>query len=182
MSIRLWLVRHGATDWSDTGRLNGWTDVPLNDRGRVQARLLRRQLTRREFTGVCSSDLARAVETARFAFGEPVLEPRLRELDFGHLEGKRWEELPAAVQGALLEFGEFEAPGGESTAALGQRIVGFLRGLPGGEHVLFTHGGVIRVLLREAGRDARVVPGGLLRLRLNDRDDRRFVLIEERLP
>jgi probable phosphoglycerate mutase len=182
MSIRLWLVRHGGTDWSDAGRLNGWTDVPLNDRGRLQARLLRGQLAGREFTGVWSSDLARAAETARLAVGEPVLEPSLRELDFGRLEGKRWKELPAAVQGALLEFGGFEAPGGESTAALEQRVVGFLRGLSGGEHVLFTHGGVIRALLLEAGRDARVVPGELLHLRLNGRGDRRFVLIEERLP
>jgi probable phosphoglycerate mutase len=182
MSIRLWLVRHGATDWSDAGRLNGWSDVPLNDRGRVQARLLRRHLAQREFTGVWSSDLVRAAHTARLALGEPVLEPRLRELDFGHLEGKRWEELPAAVRGALLEFEGFEAPGGESTTALRQRVVGFLRGLPGGEQVLFTHGGVIRVLLREAGRDARVAPGELLQLRLNGRGDRRFVLIEKRLP
>jgi probable phosphoglycerate mutase len=86
------------------------------------------------------------------------------------------------VQGALLEFGGFEAPGGESVAAFGQRVVGFLRGLPGGEHALFTHGGVIRVLLREAGRDPRVAPGEFLRLRLNGRGERRFVLIEERLP
>ena len=86
------------------------------------------------------------------------------------------------MQGALLEFEGFEAPGGESTTALRQRMVSFLRGLPGGEHVLFTHGGVIRVLLREAGRDARVAPGELVRLRLNDRGDRRFVLIGEGLP
>jgi probable phosphoglycerate mutase len=182
MSFGLWLVRHGATDWSDAGRLNGWSDVPLNDRGRVEARLLGRRLARKEFTGVWSSDLARAAETARLAVGKPVLEPRLRELDFGRLEGKRWVELPASVQGALLDFSGFEAPGSESTAALTQRVVGFLRGLPGGEHVLFTHGGVIRVLLREAGRDARMAPGELLRLRVNGRGDRRFVLIEEMLP
>ena len=69
------------------------------------------------------------------------------------------------MQGALLEFDGFEALGGESTTALRQRVVGFLRGLPGGEHVLFTHGGVILVLLPASrGFDSR--PGAVHRFAL----------------
>lgn len=159
MSVRLWLVRHGATDWSDAARLNGWTDVPLNDRGRVRAVVLRSLLSGGAFQGIWSSDLVRAVETARLAMGDPSPEPRLRELDFGLLDGRRWEELPAEVRSALFHFDQFEAPGGESVAALQRRVAEFLHGLSDGDHILFTHGGVIRCLLRAAGRDGYVKPG-----------------------
>lgn len=164
MSIRLWLVRHGATDWSDAGRLNGWSDVPLNDRGRVQARLLRRQLARRELTGVWSSDLTRATETAQLAVGEPVPDPRLRELDFGSLEGRRWEECPAEGREALVAFDGFGAPQGESVGELRSRVLEFVEALHDGEHLVFTHGGVIRLLLREEGQDRQVLPGELVRV------------------
>jgi len=159
MSVRLWLIRHGATDWSDASRLNGWTDVPLSDRGRLQARSLAGRLNAREFVGVWSSDLARAVETARLAVAGPVPDPGLRELDFGTLEGRRWEDIPGELQRALERFDGFEAPGGESVDQLRSRVLQFVEALPEGDHALFTHGGVIRLLLRETGVDRRVPPG-----------------------
>lgn len=164
MSVRLWLVRHGATDWSDAGRLNGWKDVPLNDRGRLQAKSLVERLDGRDFAGVWSSDLVRAMETARLAVGEPVPDPRLRELDFGRLEGRRWEEIPTEIQQALADFEGFGAPDGESVAELRSRVLRFVEALPGGEHLVFTHGGVIRLLLRESGVDRQVLPGQLVRM------------------
>jgi broad specificity phosphatase PhoE len=173
MSARLWLVRHGATDWSDAGRLNGWTDVPLNERGRAQATWLAGQLKGREFAGVWSSDLARAEETARLVLGQPVPDRRLRELDFGALEGRRWEEISAEVQRALITFDGFEAPEGESVAELDSRVFRFLQELPRGEHLVVTHGGVIRTLLRRSGNDLQPAPGELVRLNLNGRDPRR---------
>jgi broad specificity phosphatase PhoE len=150
MSARLWLVRHGATDWSDAGRLNGWTDVPLNERGRAQATWLAGQLKGREFA-----------------------DRRLRELDFGALEGRRWEEISAEVQRALITFDGFEAPEGESVAELDSRVFRFLQELPRGEHLVVTHGGVIRTLLRRSGNDLQPAPGELVRLNLNGRDPRR---------
>jgi broad specificity phosphatase PhoE len=69
MSPRLWLVRHGATDWSDAGRLTGWRDIPLNDERRRQAQLLRRRLRSTEFDGTWSIDLSRAMERARLDVG-----------------------------------------------------------------------------------------------------------------
>jgi probable phosphoglycerate mutase len=179
VSVTLWLVRHGATDWSDAGRLTGWTDVPLNDRGRLQARRLRERLVRETFTGVWSSDLVRASETARLAAGALVLEPSLRELDFGRLEGTRWDELPAELQEALVAFDGFRAPGGESVADLGDRIHGFLRRLRPGTHLLFTHGGVIRLLLRDAVPGLWVAPGELVRVRLQDPTGIPVVIPEE---
>jgi probable phosphoglycerate mutase len=162
--MRLWLVRHGATDWSDAGRLNGWTDIPLNDLGRRQARDLHRGLGAKDFDGVWSSDLSRASETALLVVGPAATDGRLRELDFGRLEGLSWAECPAAIQNELLAFDEFVAPGGESVGNLRDRVLEFLGELSPGDHLVFTHGGVIRLLSREADRDVTVQPGALLRI------------------
>jgi probable phosphoglycerate mutase len=159
MSVRLWLVRHGATDWSDAGRLNGWTDVSLNARGRFQAKSLAEQLADHRFDAIWSSDLARARETARIAVGEAVSDRRLRELNFGSLEGSLWEDCPPDARQALVAFDQFAAPEGESVTQLRSRVLQFVDALPHGEHLVFTHGGVIRLLLRDRDADRRVLPG-----------------------
>jgi probable phosphoglycerate mutase len=165
MSVRLWLARHGATDWSESGRLLGWTDVPLNRAGRLQARRIGEALADVSLTGRWSSDLRRATETARLAVGDAVSDPRLREVNFGHLEGRTWNECAAVVQERLLRFDGFVAPGGESVAGLRSRVLSFVGSLPDGDHVLFTHGGVVRMLLREVARDRRVAPGDVVPVR-----------------
>ena len=162
MTTRLWLVRHGETDWSASGRLNGWRDIELNPVGRDQARRLRGRLVGHEYAGVWSSDLRRAAETARLAYGPPRLDPRLRELDFGSLEGMRWDELSADMQRSLLEFDGFVAPCGDSVGGMRDRVLDFVESLSAGRQLLFTHGGVIRLLLRMADADERVAPGTLV--------------------
>ena len=102
MSTRLWLVRHGATDWSDAGRRNGWADVPLNQRGRHQAMRLAGELDGRVFAAAWTSDLTRSVKTARLAASGAILDPRLREIDFGELEGRSWEECPPEARDTLV--------------------------------------------------------------------------------
>jgi 2,3-bisphosphoglycerate-dependent phosphoglycerate mutase len=169
VSTRIWLVRHGATEWSDAGRLNGWTDISLNEVGRRQSERLRLHLREIEFDGIWSSDLARATETARLAVGRAVPDPRLRELDFGDLEGRTWAECPPTMQKELLAFDGFVAPRGESVRQLKDRVFQFAGTLSRGDHLVFTHGGVIRVLSRAADRDVEVPPGGLLRLSNGDR-------------
>ena len=155
------LVRHGATSWSEAGRLCGWTDVALSPAGRARASALAPRLGRRGFDGVWSSDLSRALETARLAAGEPVADARLREIDFGDLEGCRWDQLDASTREALLGFDGFRAPGGGSAGDLRARAASFVGNLPPGRHLVVTHGGVIRALLRERGCERRVEPGGL---------------------
>jgi broad specificity phosphatase PhoE len=87
----LLLVRHGETDWNAEGRLQGHTDMPLNDLGRRQARALADELAGDGIEAVYSSDLARASETAEIVaerLGLPVgLDPDLREKDWGTWEG-----------------------------------------------------------------------------------------------
>jgi len=162
MSVRLWLIRHGTTESSDAGRLTGWSDPPLNARGREQAKRLKGHFHGRNLDGVWSSDLRRSVETAQIISSRWVQDPRLRELDFGRLEGLVWEEVDAQLQEALLAFDGFRAPEGESVDELRDRLHSFLDELPDGDHVIVTHGGLVRLCLREVGADRLVPPGGWL--------------------
>lgn len=159
--LELWLVRHGETPASRARSLAGWVDVPLTERGCAQASSLRDVLTGRRFEGVWSSDLQRAVTTARLAFGEPRQDPRLREMSFGELEGVAYPSMDPRWREGLVRFEGFEAPGGETFAALRSRVHGFVDELPPGRHLVFTHGGVVRLLSREADED-RFVPTGTL--------------------
>lgn len=159
--MRLWLVRHGATDWSETGRLCGWTDIPLSSQGRRQAELVRSWIHGRKFEGVWSSDLIRAADFARLAVGGASSDVRLRELDFGELEGRSWHDCDHPTRNALLRFEGFAAPGGESVAELGERVAAFLSGLAIGDHLVFTHGGVIRLLTHQRGITSSPAPGEL---------------------
>ena len=145
MNRRIWLVRHGSTDWSEQGRFTGWADLPLNAEGRRQAESLGARMDRGDAV-IWSSDLRRAVETATLAFGPPRADPRVREIDFGRLEGLTWEECDDRTRAELLAFEGFRAPGGESVADLRRRARSFLQELPRGRHVVVTHGGVIRAL------------------------------------
>ncbi len=168
----LWLVRHGETPASRGRTLAGWSDVPLTDHGERQACALRSLLAGQRFDGAWSSDLRRAVTTARLAWGEPRQDARLREMSFGSLEGQLWDTLDAQAQEALARFEGFAAPGGESFEDLRSRVLAFLDELPAGRHLVFTHGGVIRLLSRELGEDGFVPTGTLL---VVDWDGRRLL-------
>lgn len=149
----LWMVRHGETAWNARRLFQGWSDIPLNETGRSQAASLRPELAGTMFDGVWSSDLSRAVETAQIAHGEPVLDARLRELDFGDIEGATWDELEPLVQHSLQMFDEFTAPNGESMAGFLERVESFFDALETGRHLVFTHGGVVRAVVRACGGD-----------------------------
>lgn len=150
-TVRLTLVRHGQSLWNAQHKMCGWSDIPLSALGRDQAREVGRLLGGRVFDRVWSSDLGRAIETARLAVGEPVLDARLREMNFGDLDGCTWEQMPAWHARDLMEFVSFSAPGGESVIGVRARVVDFVAELAAGEHAVFCHGGVIRVLLHELG-------------------------------
>jgi broad specificity phosphatase PhoE len=87
----LYVVRHGATDWNQSGRIQGHTDIPLNETGRAQARLASIRLAGVYATALYSSDLLRAYETAQIigqATGLGVVQtPGLREINFGVCHG-----------------------------------------------------------------------------------------------
>jgi 2,3-bisphosphoglycerate-dependent phosphoglycerate mutase len=87
----IWLVRHGQTDWNLEGRLQGQLDVPLNETGMGQVRLLAATLQGKRFGALFSSDLMRARQTAECvstAVNLPIFfDKRLREISQGQFEG-----------------------------------------------------------------------------------------------
>jgi len=89
-------------------------------------------------------------------------DPRLREIDFGEIEGKTWGECDSTIQAELAAFDEFEAPDGESVAQFRRRVVEFVEELQSGTHLVFTHGGVIRLLTRIGGEEQAPSPGEMV--------------------
>jgi broad specificity phosphatase PhoE len=106
---RVILIRHGETDWSRDGRWQGWSDVPLNERGLRQARELVEPLARQHPTHLAVSDLTRARQTLQplaDALGlEPAVDPDLREIDVGTWAGlshaEAAERFPDGVAGTM---------------------------------------------------------------------------------
>jgi broad specificity phosphatase PhoE len=162
--MRLILVRHAEPAASARGRCYGSLDVDLSPAGRAAARELRLP----PLDAVYSSPRRRALETAA-ALGEPVVLDALRELDFGELEGRTYDEIAAErpeLYRAWMETPtEVEFPGGESYAQLRERVVAAveeLRGRHDGETVAaVTHGGVVRAVL---GHVLRMPDGAIFRL------------------
>jgi len=87
----IYLVRHGQTDWNVEKKTQGHTDIPLNDKGREQARSLSLSISKLRVESIISSDLLRAKETAKIineACGvHLIFDQRLREINYGDLEG-----------------------------------------------------------------------------------------------
>lgn len=167
MGLILRLLRHGRTAWTDEGRYCGHRDIALNEAGRRSAMTL--ALEMREIDLVQTSDLRRCVETSSLAGLDAAPTSALREFDFGEIEGATWDDLEPATQNGLLAFDDFVAPGGESVADFAARIDAHIDTLPDGHHLLVTHGGVIRHLLRREGRDGRVAPGTWIDLAVSRR-------------
>lgn len=86
---RLWLLRHGETEWSRDGRYTGLTDLPLTQHGEEQALAAREQLEGVDFGLVVTSPLQRAVRTAELAgFPDAEVLPYAHEWDYGDNEGR----------------------------------------------------------------------------------------------
>ena len=144
----VWLLRHGATEWSQNGRHTGTTDVPLVDAGRRQAEVLGRVLAGRSFALVLVSPLARALETCRLAgyADHAEVEDDLREWDYGDYEGITTEQIRRTDPGWTIWSGS--CPGGETAdqvTARADRVIDRAR-RAGGEVVLFGHGHLLRVV------------------------------------
>src|SRR5260221_5401538 len=122
----LGLVRHGEPPASRDYTLAGWLDVPLTERGEQEAAALRPVLAPEAFAAVWSSDLLRAMTTARLAWGEPRPDRRLREIHFGELEGRYWPDLDPSYRLALERVAGFTPPGREAPEAVHAPIFSFV--------------------------------------------------------
>ena len=158
---RWYLVRHGETEWNRKGKIQGHLDVPLNEHGRRQVKMLAKRLAKCRFSGVYASDLSRTIKTAQIiAEGcEAPIETGsdLREFSFGEWEGLTLEEIETRYPNTFTErmdLGEraFAAPGGEDTAQMLDRVRSYctrtLKRYDPAENILIVaHGGSIRALL-----------------------------------
>ncbi len=149
--LTLSLVRYGATAWNEGGRWQGWTDVPLGPLGEQQARALAEVLRGELFDAVYSSDLQRAVQTARIALpGQPLhTDPRLREFNFGEYEGLTVPQMQAhpAFNHWQLDPWRHHIPGGDRLGDVAARMRAWADELPDGRVIAFSHSIAIRTLL-----------------------------------
>lgn len=165
--MRLYIIRHGETLWNTQMRLQGQTDISLNENGRELARLTAQGMKDIVFEAAVTSPLDRAAETARIVLGErqiPVFtEPRIQEITFGELEGVRFrrddDEASNPAFYCFFHATERYVPlkGGETFESLYQRTGAFLEELKQkrewyGKNILVsTHGAASRALLANVG-------------------------------
>jgi phosphoserine phosphatase len=178
---RIFLIRHGATEWNRAKRAQGHADIDLNDEGREQAAASARTLASEDLIAVYSSDLRRSLDTAR-AIAQPhglevVPDPDLREVDQGEWTGlhvdeiaRRWPDLWGANRHHTTR------PGGEGPQEVRKRALAALARIvethPEGSVAVVSHGGTIRWISAEAlGYDDRasarirgVANGGIVSL------------------
>lgn len=156
-----YVVRHGETLWNRSGRVQGHTDVPLSEHGRLQARALGKRLAGHRFSAVYASDLLRATETAEVIAQDReasvTAEADLREFSYGAWEGLTLAEAEARDPEVFaarmrLRGRAFAAPGGEDMPRMLKRVRRFCaraaeRHDPAEDVLVVAHGGSVRALL-----------------------------------
>lgn len=165
------VVRHGATEWSESGRHTSSTDLPLLPVGRQRALALARVLDPSDFDRVLCSPLLRARQTCELAgFGERMeICDELREWGYGEYEGLTSSEIHE--RNPSWNMWRDGCPGGESPEDVAARVDAVLSQLGGARVIAFAHGHVLRVLAARwialgAAEGARIVlsPGAIGRL------------------
>lgn len=157
-STTLTLVRHGETDWNLQRRMQGRSDIPLNEKGRRQAELVAQRLEGTTWHGIVSSPLVRVMDVSRAiarAIGHPehgiIQRPDLVERGFGEAEGMTLEE-------HTERFGvDAPIPGIESYGELDRRVMNALREIEAQfrakQVLVVAHGGVINAALEQLAGD-----------------------------
>jgi broad specificity phosphatase PhoE len=156
---RMWLVRHGETEWAKLGRHTGRTDIPLTELGREQAASVAARLAGRPFALVLSSPLSRALDTARLAGFTDHVETSedLVEWDYGADEGRTTPEIRADRPGwSIWDDGPKAGETIDQVAARVDRVIATAREQPG-DVLVFAHGHVLRIL---AARWLDLAPAG----------------------
>ena len=145
----LLLARHGETDWNRELRIQGSSDIPLNELGREQARTLAEELKDVELDAIYASDLSRARETADAVAAthglEIRLDPRLRERSFGSWEGLTREDIDLRPE---------QHHDGETDDEVRERVLEGIQAIadahPGEQVLVVSHGGALNALWHHA--------------------------------
>jgi broad specificity phosphatase PhoE len=162
---RVLLVRHGVTDWNQSGRWQGFEPVALNEEGWSQARRLANHLRGSSISAIYSSDLPRAWQTASSVGDVLGLTPQVdvdwREFNLGIFQGLTREEsaqkYPDEWEAFRRNYWDYLIPGGESRRDLQRRIYSAWERLivldAGPEVMVVSHGGALRMLLLQLFAD-----------------------------
>jgi broad specificity phosphatase PhoE len=148
MADRIFVARHGATEWSVSGQHTSRTDLPLLVQGREQAIAMAQKLAEDRFALVLCSPLLRARETCRLAgFTEVAdLVEDLKEWDYGEYEGLTTPQIRET--NPSWNLWRDGCPGGETPEHIGARVDRVLARFAAvdGDGLAFAHGHVLRVL------------------------------------
>lgn len=157
MATKLFLIRHGSTDWNVKQRYCGFVDIALNNKGKTQARRLHRRLRNQAVHKVYSSDRKRAIQTAGIVFQGYDIEKvaDLREMHFGIFEGLTYKQIMKKFPDTYKEWigNPFETaiPSGESLAILKKRVVKAFKKIilrhPNQTVAVVCHGGAISAFI-----------------------------------
>lgn len=191
--VELIVVRHGETDWNRVRRLQGHTDIALNDRGLKQAARLAAALASEPIATIHSSDLGRALSTALPLAAALDLEVEthasLRERNYGVLEGLTFDEIlerhPDHADRLRSRDAAWRFANGESQEEFYERVIGAVSDIARASSattLVVTHGGVLDMLHRavfdlplDAERTCLVPNGAINRLAF---DGDRFIIRE----
>lgn len=159
--LRIFLTRHGETQWNAEWRIQGHTDMELNENGLAQARALAARMEGTKISVIYSSDLARSSRTAaivqeKLPGSRMILSPLLRERNWGAFEGKQWKEIegqmPEEIRRLKKHPVDFKPGDGESRRDVLGRITEFMDGVRAGHDddtiMIVTHGGVSSLMIK----------------------------------
>ena len=162
VGTRICIIRHGETRWNAEGRIQGHTDIPLNETGRAQALAMAFNAAHHRFHAIYSSDLLRATETAQVLAQREALEvkllPQLRERHFGLFQGltaaQGAERHPEAYAHYIARDLDYDFGTGESLCRFAKRVadgIDWLVRHHGGQTIAAVcHSGVLDVVYRRA--------------------------------
>lgn len=152
--MKLYIIRHGQTDWNVEGKIQGRQDIPLNDMGRRQARALADGMKSRPVASVYSSPQKRAMETAEAIAGPLGLTvkavPQLMEIGYGDWEGRSAEDILTTDRELYESWWQHPAtvapPGGETLNQVDERCRqawDMIRSGMKGDTAVVAHGGTL---------------------------------------
>ena len=152
--MKLYIIRHGQTDWNVQGRIQGRQDIPLNAAGRSQAQMLAKGMEKRPVTPIYSSPQLRAMETAMALAGNQGVEviplPELVEIGYGDWEGRTASDILTKERKLYEEWWQHPAtvapPGGETLNQVDERCRqawDMIRSGMKGDTAVVAHGGTL---------------------------------------
>lgn len=158
--MKIYITRHGQTEWNSERRLQGWKDAPLTDLGKKQAEVLGKKIRDIDFDKIYCSPLDRTRKTAEIALNSKedtpiVFDERLKEINMGEWEGMKSETIKEEYSEYYDKFwnspDQYEPKTGESYHDVKKRIIDALENMieadPDENILIITHGCASRVIL-----------------------------------